>query len=400
MKIRFVLFFLALCFICTSCGAVSNVPKSASYEASYQEGLDFPYDCFDLGVGDYNAARTEQGIYFMVGQYLFFYDYESQKCVPFCNKSDCLHYEETDGYRTTYCDALFYPYYQLIFLYDEKLYASQGNFNGQKIQLMEMNLDGTNRKVLCDLTDCKWPVFHRGVIYYRKIARNEQGVMSYYLCGRSVMEDPDKEYILYTGKYEEGSIQHVYPFGDHVYFNDLDEETISEDFLSYNIQTGEVKLLNQDAEPFGSDGTNLILWNNGVFMYYSPEEESYLDTEIPFNHFVEEHSDWHCFYRPKDGDIGFVEYHDRIENMFMPDLIVVNGEGQEVNKIPGAAKVSDKKWSFTNKGETYYIIICKQPIFSVRLYKKADLLAGKQEAVILLESESVNDFLPTIIIED
>lgn len=109
---------------------------------------------------------TENGFYFIVGSYLFVFDYESGNVSPLCTKPNCLHYEETVEELVPECDA-FVQGSEFLGYYDGYLYTIAPNRGTGERYYVRINPDGTDRKELYPFDSATDLVIrmHRGVIY-------------------------------------------------------------------------------------------------------------------------------------------------------------------------------------------------------------------------------------------
>lgn len=113
---------------------------------------------------------TETGYYYMVNDFLKFYDKAQEKSIPVCAQANCKHTSET-------CDA----YFDLrkfrtelgIWYYNDKLYMIGTDDNYSEYALWSVNLDGTERDKVTTLYKYEGEqdniysiTLHRGYLYY------------------------------------------------------------------------------------------------------------------------------------------------------------------------------------------------------------------------------------------
>lgn len=220
-------------------------------------------------------AEGEKGYYMKTADaVLYFYDKESGKTHPLCNKPQCTH-EGLD------CNAFFSggaPKY-----YKGDIYALQSDINEPNdIYLYRYKGDGSGKEKLyrvrhveegegySELFGC---CIHRGYFYYEWNGEKESTL---YRCA---LDKNSKEEVIETfsglseGQYLSGE---VYAAGTKVYYAMEHRKNHSTDLISYDIQSGETK---KELEGI----KNLYYYTmDGTTLYYSTDEAVYekdLETE-------------------------------------------------------------------------------------------------------------------------
>ena len=79
--------------VLTSCSDKAEPPILKEDEFLYEEDMNL-----EIYTGDVfnRIAPSGDGIYYVTGEYLYFYDYASGQSVLLCNKPNCKHNKETD----------------------------------------------------------------------------------------------------------------------------------------------------------------------------------------------------------------------------------------------------------------------------------------------------------------
>lgn len=163
LSISIVLF--CICFLC-SCSQ-----KEKFLEDTYIEGQDYQYMYEDREVHASTQAKGENGYYLFLRNFLYFFDNETQKIVPLCNRPDCLHDKEENEEQKERCHAYFYnPMDDLqIQYYDGNLYSINSHTdNLEECVLYKIPLDGSERTIIktFDRTKITYWITHRGYLYY------------------------------------------------------------------------------------------------------------------------------------------------------------------------------------------------------------------------------------------
>ena len=149
--IKFFSLLLILLFMTfISCSCAKNNVKGASASEGYVFGQDDQYWFNKFSASDLAVAESEDGYYFFSGpgqSYLYFLDKKTMKAQILCDKPDCLHADEPDPSKKTYCNAFFNITFDNLIYYNKYLYildAFSGNNSGYG--LYQVSLDGTQRK--------------------------------------------------------------------------------------------------------------------------------------------------------------------------------------------------------------------------------------------------------------
>lgn len=92
-----VVVFFALLSVC------DNKASGVSYKSDLIIENEMNIEMMSSRVQD--IATSNDGIYYIIGDYLYFYGFESQKMVILCNKPNCKHNLETDQMIGQECNA-------------------------------------------------------------------------------------------------------------------------------------------------------------------------------------------------------------------------------------------------------------------------------------------------------
>lgn len=117
--------------------------------AEYTDSKDEEHDSQNYWGGTgHELAASENGYYFIDSSMLMFFDRESKRCVPLCNKTDCNHLLGDKS-----CDAYLNPWIYMsscgIYYYDKNIYIlGAENENSNNINLYKISEDGSKRTKL------------------------------------------------------------------------------------------------------------------------------------------------------------------------------------------------------------------------------------------------------------
>lgn len=147
MKKILCLFIITMCILC-GCQKVDN--------------KNIVNDGFRFG---YNFINTEKGSYILTSNpientnmnfQMLFYDNNSEVVVPLCpkinckhNNKECLSYDLTVLNNDGAIESILFSYVN----YNDKLILAYSSISGGGVKIMEANEDGTNRKLILDLSD-------------------------------------------------------------------------------------------------------------------------------------------------------------------------------------------------------------------------------------------------------
>lgn len=177
MKKISILLLLALLASSVGCNKVTEYTT----ENSYVENQDYQYSFSDLSTGNITVQKGNNGYYFSMNNFLYFFDEGTLKVAPLCNKANCLHDKETDQSRMAECNAyLFDNLLNTDFCFiGNKLYKliDESYFEGNKLvvinSIYEEQPDGTHSKKIFSINrQIKRWIMHRGMIYYTTDTNN------------------------------------------------------------------------------------------------------------------------------------------------------------------------------------------------------------------------------------
>ena len=406
-----IIFLLVVGIFC-SCEK-SKTLRFSSYEDSYNSMTD--YDPTLWKESNYQSfyAQSDNEIYFIAGSYLFCYSLESQTAYPLCYKTTCLHNEETDDLKRSFCEAYIgTSVCRFIQEYDDFLFLICMNKNNGTNELIKMRKDGSEKTVLLDDLDAKGIqsfVMHRGVLFYQTITVSPEGEKTVELSAVSTLSKKNKAVSIFkkTGQEREsGYICEIFPFEKYIYYTyshfETDEEGEIKEIRNtyrYNTEAGESEEIwkEQDLTICGVYKNQIIIRNGTVsqYYYYEPKSNTIEPIEGGIQAFVDNHPDWNCHIDCIDDSLIVLECYDKVKQDFITDLIIVDQNGEEISRIPGEAWFSNAGSRIVRtQNEAFYL--CESSSmspFSVCLYKEADLLQGIVEPIIVLQVDDFNQDL-------
>ena len=411
--IIFGIFFISLLLV--SCG--STVIKSSSYSKDYIPAEDFNPSAQNWMDADVNMAVSEQGLFFVAGDYLFYLDYQTMKAEPFCFKTDCLHHKEMDSYKVLECDAFLGGSSDIgdfIACYKHKVYTVCVNKTSGEFDLIEMNEDGSARRtVISDLKSKKADriLMHRGVIYFTTRSYSLEGESRSALMALSLVsgnKEPKPVYVASGNDY----LMSVFPCRNQIFFyegvyKEGTAETESMNIMRYDIHTQETESLTTEGmwQIYGvKDDFAIFMIRDGAdYQYYSYSLTSgeFAEDSSGITGFTKAHTGWDCHAECISDDMMVFSCFDRVETRsFVSDLYVADSQGNEMCTIPNESWSQMGAQMITIDGEEFMARFSKSYTpFSFKLYRKSDLLKGKVDPLTILEVDDVNqDLLKAYVI--
>ena len=402
MKALFlILTVLSILFLSCAPGQI----KSSSYSKNYLPGEDYNPSSQNLLDSDDVFASTDKGLYFIANDYLFYLDYATMKAEPFCFRPDCLHNKENDQDKVLDCDAFLGSCSagDLIACYNNKIYTICVNRSTGTGDLIEMELDGSSRRtVISDLPSKKAvrPLLHRGVIYYTTQSYSLDGETKAALMAYSLISGSKEPEAVYTVS-ENGYLRGLFPCRDQVFFYEAvykegTAEIKSIDLMKYDIRTRKTERITSEGEwQIYGVRDNKVIVNSSIdnhYYTYSMETGVLSRENGGLNAFTEAHPDWFCHAECITDDMNV--FSCRRAEGHIEDLFVTDAYGNELCVIPGAgwSRFGSQMISIDDED---YMIRSSYSIrpFSIKLYKKSDLMAGKVEPLTILEVDDINQDL-------
>jgi len=219
----------------------------------YVEGKDSQYMFCGNSKGK-AIASTEKGYYFLNGSYIFFADRETMKTTVLCNKPNCKHIDQEDPSKVYDCNA-FVDYnmgFQFIEYYNGKLYT-MSYFDAvekkKERSLIEISLDGSERKKIMKIVNPESMLMHRGYVYHTENVEGGKKALV-----RTNIEHPDKgSEEIYRGTFKSSDIRVQYAYGNHIFFkqygDDNEQKKYVEQQYEYNILTKKAtRILTEDKK--------------------------------------------------------------------------------------------------------------------------------------------------------
>ena len=357
-----------------------------------------------IGVKDFNTTQVswftdqrpvvvaDDGLYYILTSWLYYTDIESGKAYPLCYKIGCRHEDED---RVYLCDAYIGTNPnnpgEAMFLgsHQGKLYVRMENVELGRLQLIEMDMDGTNRRVVIEDTssiDARSMLFHRGYLYFTSHEQKDNGDIVQQIRRVQIEKASGESEVLVEINRKEKSFYSnlpIFPLNDSLYYiEQVKEETDWVELYRYDLSTKKEELI-ADSQPFriyGSDGDNLILLGAEKHLSYSPDTGIMTDA-VWLNKLENQHPEWHCQSGciNEDFALGFViEQATTNDPFFNPDLKVIDHNGNVLCEISGEAKPWTSPQVLTIKGEKYLVMY--GPDYgennSLDLYKVSELMQG------------------------
>lgn len=204
-------FILMICmFLCSSCKPKQEI----NYD--YQKGFSHN--------DAQTIVKTQDGYYFLLGNYIYYMDKEFSKGTILCSKPECLHEKEQIDYIIN-CDG-FFSSPTSIGYYDGYLYVSAEDFTSQERNtvIYKVSLDGVNRKIIYNGSEyIQRVVIHRGKCYiYERAFDKEGSILMIYTFSLDNSQTVTK---LYEERYKDAHINYMICYEENCYFVVVDWST-------------------------------------------------------------------------------------------------------------------------------------------------------------------------------
>ena len=385
----------------TGCGSQTLI-ESSSYKTEYLPEEDYNYQSYNWCDQRQCMAQSDEGIYFLAGDYLFFMNWDTKQTVPLCFKTDCLHADETDQEKIVFCDAFmgggavqtpFLAYYR------DKLYTICVDRTTGKDNLVEMNPDGSDRKVLYSTSDNPLSsiFMHRGVIYFINKLKDLNGEAHYGLNALSVVSGAHEPVQVYTGVFEGGWLQNFFAYENYIYISDCyyTETAFDSIIIRYDIRTGESEeILGEGIDIYGLEDNNLLIRQNGLYYVYSLKDKTLTPSRRNYDTFLQAHPQWQCHCENPDEDFAMFSYYDSEAGSIIYDSYVLNSQGEVAAVIPDAAWSNGCIYDFN--GEKYVFRYVNR-YKGIRAYAKKDLLQGIVDPILVFDADNYNAIMPAYV---
>ena len=391
------------------CSCSGSRIKSTNYEDRMSEKDDFNYTALSWLYTNDCFTEPEEGLFYVVGSYLFFSNAETMEGKPLCFKPECLHNDETDPEKVPDCDAFLGASYggSYIGYFQNQIYVTALNKSTQKRELIRMEKDGSGREtIFSDLSMVDIPNIrmHRGVLYYFTSSIDAEGKADVGFHVYSLLDRRKKDQVMYSWQLHDCSPFQLLPIGNRVYFEvekGNDNDGYAYDLLMLNIATGEVtQVFSGDQYMiYGARDNKLILRNQGVY-YELSSDGTLAEENHGLNALTEAHPDWQVHLDCADSELNFFSCFDREGGGFIEDMIVTDLSGRELCRLEGEAWGDLGAEIAVINNERYYV---KQSTslapFSVKAYRVEDLKKGNTDYAELLKADEYNRaFSPSYIL--
>ena len=217
-----------ICMAAISLLAFSGCGKTESKD-SYVEGSDYQYQFYDRNKFTTNMAKGKEDTFIKNGRYIYRIGENGTQMSALCNKTNCLHDQETDRKKAAECNAyidspdgasgLAYMNGYIYFVGEEALSGVDTTDVVWKI-----SEDGATREKVYqwDKKVVEGSCFHRNTLYYVEHSYNESNEESYVVkelkldgIGKTkpkTIFTPDKNVTIHA-------FSTLQAFGNHIYIN-------------------------------------------------------------------------------------------------------------------------------------------------------------------------------------
>lgn len=241
-------------------------------------------------------AESEDSYYYLNSDNHFIYiiDKDTHRCYPLCNKSDCLHDQESSEEKLKECNAFLNTSFESLVYYNNSLYyqgiSESKDKDGNSFQLNEiykMSIDGSRKEVTFSTREyIIWNFkVHRNNIYFLASKIEDDGTSNgdnAALFRISVNGEGSPEEIIPYYEYENTYIYDSRFFGNHLFiYGEQLTGNRSEKFLfHYDLNSGKLENLSENLkiniDSMFSVFNNKLYFSNGSKIYecnFNGEEE-------------------------------------------------------------------------------------------------------------------------------
>jgi hypothetical protein len=318
---------------------------------------------------------------------LYYWDTEQNLVVPLCGKADCSHTDET-------CNAYFeHPSIYTVNCYQDHIYLAMQGEKSSEQQLVRVDLDGSNREVLCQIEaeGDEWIVPNYGLVYqdtfYMKVSTNEVNEAGdSWAVYAQPLDGKSKAKCIYKPQDDAWSRHDpddLFICGDKLYFSETkyrDTET-EEDLYCYDLNTGELTLL------LSGESTGYVMCGDSIYFRTSRFTGDVLrgDKSMEYGPVFR--------YDLATGEQKELDFPDGAlvsdgKQLYLrvlePDeMIAVDEEGNTITVFPVELNGDGISWTFTEIDRTYILFYQSNAdsTFTWHLYQTAQV--GEQAPAYL-----------------
>lgn len=280
MKLNFkhTIIFTCLIILTIGCTAQNN-ELNIENPTAYNHGTDYQHYLHEIGSG-LNITESEDGYYFINGSYLYYMDKQSMEPILLDHNpnNDCSPSNVESVPRN--CNAYVYNehihFQGIVTYYNEQLYAvmlqertDKDVIGSKKYVLVQMNKDGSDRKVIREFDDRPSPVLiHRNHIYFVDNTKDPTNARNPKLLSVPLTDPKQEPTELYTIELTNMHFNDAIAYGNHLYFRESGRNMYRT--IKYNLSTNEYEPLYSGYE--GNAAISSILDNTLFFSLFTGDE--------------------------------------------------------------------------------------------------------------------------------
>lgn len=194
----------------------------------YNASTDYQYYFHQQAYGQ-RITESEYGFYFINGSYLYYMEKDNFKPILLDNNpsNDCSPHTDEKGNN---CNAYIQLglYKGFLSYYKQRLYIVEGGesldkdtFGEMQYRLLEMNKDGTSRKVIRSFDFMPTTIsIHRDFLYFQQYATNESGLEIKQIVRVPISNADNKPEVLYSMESDLHAID-VIPYDNSLYITEF-----------------------------------------------------------------------------------------------------------------------------------------------------------------------------------
>lgn len=276
---KMMMYAVAFCLIISI--GLTGCQNAANYDNTYHSETDYPYMFHVQGAGQ-SIAASNNGYYFLNGNFIYYTDKTQMKPVLLDNRpdSDCLTATEPNQIENCNAYVKIEDYIGFLAYSEEKVYTiestsllGENNESAKRMELIERSKDGATRKSKLTFDFAPESIaIHRGIVYYSSRDYSKSSELDYQIKQFNLKSSSAKSKTIYNGELPEGHILDIIPYGKNVYF--LESAKNMYRTMRYDIQNKEISRMfsddDKDNPSIGGIFNNQLLFS---YFYGDPDDE-------------------------------------------------------------------------------------------------------------------------------
>lgn len=255
LELKYIMIFACMIILTIGCTAKNN-ELIIENPTQYNHGTDYQYYLHQQGSGQ-GITETEDGYYFINGSYVYYMDKQSMEPVLLDNNpsNDCSPDKEDNIPQNcnAYINNSFIHFQGTITYYDNHLYVLHTSertekdvFGMNQYELIRMNTDGSDRKIIRQFDAKPTVVIHRNYIYFTNNPMEEVNAENPSILSVPLANPKQKPTTLYTIELSKLHFIDLTAYGDHLYAVESGRNMYRT--IKHNLSSGENEIMYSDYE--------------------------------------------------------------------------------------------------------------------------------------------------------